>query len=348
MKDFRMIPSYPRLVRLAGAALLLLAAGCLQVETRVKVEEDGSATITERVRFSRRLLDLARMRKGGEDLEAYLGRERVLERVEQMGEGAKLVSHEIRDAEGGGRECVSVIKIPDLNNLRYVSPFLDRYRYPKHTVLEFSLTPCYESPHWGLWPGQMAVRVSPATSERAPRRPEGEEPPAPPTPAELQVFRDLKPVFRDVLQGFQVRLVVESYAPIGLARGYYYYRGQKSATRQYDLIDFSSEDLDRLGYEFLGNEEIMLELLRFQLAGDDLMATIEQHPNNPNVPVYHTRGIPPITFRPSRALFDRHFKGKRLMFDERRGGPRMADYDEVGLQEPVRENGPAEEDGRGR
>jgi hypothetical protein len=344
-----MIPLYPRLVRLSAAAVLVLAAaGCLQVETRVKVNEDGSATITERVRFSRRLLDLARMRKGGADLESYLGKAHVLGRVGQMGDGAKLVSHEIRNAEGGARECVSVIQIPDLNNLRYVSPFLDHYRYPKHTVLEFSLTPCYKSPHYGLWPGEMAVRVSPATSERAPRRPEGQEAPPPTTPAEHQVFRDLRPIFRDMLQGFKLRLVVESYAPIGMARGYYYYRGQRSATREYDLIDFSAEDLDRFGYDFLTNEEIMLELLRFQMAGDDLMATVKQHPNNPNVPVYHTHGIPPITFRPSRALFDRHFKGKQLMFDERRGGPRMADYDEIGLQERVRENGATEENGRGR
>jgi len=328
------MPVHPRLIRLSAAVLLLTVAGCFQIDTRVKVHEDGSATITERIRFSRRLLDLARMRKADKDLETYLGKERVLERVKQMGEGAELVSHEIRDAEQGARECVSVIKIPDLNNLRYVSPFLDNYHYPKHTMLKFSLTPCYESPHWGLWPGQMAVRVSPTTSERAPRRAEGEESPAPPTPVDLQVFRDLKPVFRDMLQGFKVRLVFESYAPIGLARGYYYYRGQKSATKQYDLIDFSSKDLDRLGYDFLGNEEIMLELLRFQLAGDNLMATIKQHPNNPNVPVYHTQGIPPIAFRPSRPLFDRHFKGKQLMFDERRGGPRPADYKEIGLQEP--------------
>jgi len=211
MKHSGMMPLRARFVRLSAAAVLVLAAaGCLQVDTRVKINEDGSATITERVRFSRRLLDLARMRKGGGDLESYLAKARVLERVGQMGDGAKLVSHKIRDAEGGAHKCLSVIHIPDLNNLRYVSPFLDHYRYPKHTVLEFSLTPCYQSPHYGLWPGEMAVRVSPATSERAPRRPEGHQAPPPPTPAELQVFRDLRPIFRDMLQGFKLRLVVES------------------------------------------------------------------------------------------------------------------------------------------
>ena len=45
-----------------GLMILVLAAagaGCLQIETRVKLNPDGSATVTERVLFTRRLLDLS-------------------------------------------------------------------------------------------------------------------------------------------------------------------------------------------------------------------------------------------------------------------------------------------------
>ncbi len=316
-----------RMLRLWVLPLLgLIGTGCLQVDTRVKVEMDGSATITERVRFSRRLLDLARMHKGGTSLEEHLSKPRVLARVKQMGKGAELVSHAVRHAEKGSRECVSVIKIPDLSDLRYVSPFLGQGNYPKHTVLTFKLRPCYKSPGYGLWPGQMYVAVSSGRSGDAPKGGTS------PTPADLQVFRDLQPVFGDMLEGFRLRLVVESYAPIGMARGYYYYRGQMAATKEYDLIDLSSKNLDKHGFAFIENEEIMLELLRFQLSGGDLMATIRQHPKNMTVPVYHPNGIPAITFRPSRALFERHFKGKTLLFDKRRGGPRTANYKEIGLQ----------------
>jgi len=153
------------------------------------------------------------------------------------------------------------------------------------------------------------------------------------SPADLQVYRDLRPVMRDMLQGLRVRLVFESYAPIGLARGYYYYRGQREATREYDLINFSWRDFDGSGNKFLDNEEIMLELLRFDLSGNDLMATIKQHPNNYTVPVYHPHGIPPITFRPSRTLFDRYFAGKEITFTrEQGGGTRMAKFEEIGLK----------------
>ena len=44
---------------LATGLLLLLAAGCLQIETHMKLHEDGSATITERLQFSKNLLDLS-------------------------------------------------------------------------------------------------------------------------------------------------------------------------------------------------------------------------------------------------------------------------------------------------
>jgi hypothetical protein len=321
---------------------LLLSAGCLQVDTRVKVNKDGSATVTERIQFSRRLLDLAEKQKAGKNLERFLSKEHILERVGQMGKGAKLVRHEVRDGEKGARECVSVIQIPDLSNLRYTSPFLASSDYPKHTVLAFSLRPILKSHwHYQYWAGRMAVHVGPATKGRPSR---GGAPAKPMTPAQLQVFRDLRPVFRDILQGFRVRLVVESYAPVYLARGYFRYRGERSATREYDLVDFSWKDFDRYGRDFLNNEEIMLELLRFQLSGGDLMATIKQHAANYSVPVYHPHGIPAIVFRPSRELFDRHFKGKKLDFGKQRGGTRMANWKEIGFQDIKSDTGSKKND----
>ena len=316
------------------AALVATGGGCLQIETRVRVEKDGGATVTERVRLSRRLLDLARMRKAVK-LEDCLKKQHVLKRVEKMGKGARLISHKISNAEMGSKECVSVIKIPDMNHLRYVSPFLGQHNYQEHTVLAFKLAPIIKSRSYGMWPGKMYVAVRPETSERG-KKTKGAPPP---TPRDLQVYRDLKPLFRDMLDGFRVRLIVESYARIGMARGYYHYRGEKSGTKQYDLIDFSWKDYDRYGRNFLDNEEIMLELLQFQMSGGDLMRTIKTHANDGTVPVYHPHGIPNITFRPSQRLFDRHFKGKKVFFGKRQGGPRMANYKEIGLQDEKTETG---------
>jgi len=299
----------------------------MQVETRVKLNPDGSATVTERVRFSKRLIDLAAENSQAESILKLLERKAVEERVKRMGKGAKLASHKVQKAAGDSRESISVIEFTNLNDLRYVSPFLSRHDYPKHTGLKFGFGPIMESRwHEDYQAGRMAVHIAPTSSGRAPRRPKNWKPPRGPSPLDLQVYRELHPMFRDMLKGCRIRVIFESYAPILVARGYYRFRGQRSGTRQYDLIDFSANDLDNHGAEFLGNEEIMLELLRMHVSGRNVVNATKGHGTNGSVPVYHPHGIPAIVFRPSRELFDRHFKGKTLKLSKRQGGPRKADF----------------------
>jgi hypothetical protein len=310
-----------------GAVCFLsgLTAGCLQVETRIKLNENGSVTVTERLQFSKRLIDLADKSKDAKSILALLEREAVEKRVKRMGEGAKLVSHKVREAEGSSRESISVITLPHINNLRYVSPYLAKYKYPKHPMLKCRMGPVYKSGWRGHRPGEVSVRFTPASGERPPRRPKDWKPPKGPTPLDTQVYRDLQPMFKDMLKGLKLRLVFESYAPLRFQH-YYRYRGARAGTREYDLIDFSAKDLDAYGGEFLANEEIMLELLRMRLGGGNITRTTKGHAGNLTLPVYHPHGTPEIWFRPSRHFFDKHFVGKTLHFTERQGGPRKADW----------------------
>lgn len=317
-----------RLSALCSIIALLSLVGCLQIETRVQIHEDASITVTERMQFSRRLIDLAAQSEDAAGVLAMLERKAVEARVEHMGEGAELVSHEIRDGEQGSKESVAVFTLPHINNFRYVSPYLARENYPNHTMLQCELFPVYEGRSGHRRAGVIGVRFTPVSSER--RR--GDDDTPAPTPQELQIYRDLQPVFQDMMQGLRLRLVFESYAPIRFGSIYYRYRGRGGDTKEYDLIDFSCEDLDRHGYEFLANEEIMIELLRRQFGGSNLTATTGQHGDNLTVPVFHPTGIPPVYFPPSRHLFDEHFEGRTLQFIQRRGGPRDADFDEIGYQ----------------
>jgi len=310
-------------------ALAALTTGCLQIETRIKLHENGSATITERVLFTRRLLDLSTKGGAAKDIQSLLGKKTVLARMKQMGKGIRLVSHQVRDAEKGARESVAVFTIPDIRDFKYVSPYLAKYNYPKHTVLACSLKPCYESTWYGRVAGQMIISFHPASGERPPRRPKDWKPPKPPSPRDHQVLRDLRPVFQDLLTDFKLKLTFESYAPIRF-RQYYRFRGMRAATHEYDLIDFSDTDMDQYGYQFLGNEEIMLELLRLRMAGANVAGCVKGHAGNLTVPVYHPGGIPEFYFRPSRKFFDTYFQGKTLKFDKRRGGPRLANFKQIG------------------
>ena len=323
--------------RTLGILIPLCACGCLEIETRIKLAEDGSATITERLRFSRSLLELSATDGAAKGIDALLTKPAALKRMKQMGKAVTLVRHEVRDAENGSRESVTVFKIRHVNDLTYVSPYLAARNYPKHTALRARLRPNYESKSYGQRAGLMALTFAPPTRE--PPRRQQDKPPKGPTPAEQQVLRDLRPIAVDLMKGLQLKLTFECYAPIRF-RHYYRYRSRLAGTNRYDLIDFTYKDMDKFGRPLLGNEEIMLELLAFRFGGANVVDHVSGHADNLTVPVYHPSGTPTIYFRPSRAMFDKHFAGKTLKFLRREGGPRRAKWEEIGYKgDAAKKNG---------
>jgi len=299
--------------------VLLSASGCLQVDTRIRLHEDGSATITEKLRFSKALLDLESTDDPALKLRPLLQKQAALDRLKHMGKGIRLVSHKVREAEKGSRESVAVFKIPDLNDFRYVSPFLAYADYPKNNVIRVRLYPLYKSESYVGTAGEMAVLFWPTKNPQRHHRPKkGERGPKRPSPVDLQVFRELRPVFRDVLREFKVRLTFESYAPIRTTG--FGLRGQKAGVNHVDMINVSDTDLDRYGSNFFENEEVMVDLIQLKWGSQNVVAHTRGFASNHTVPLFLCwgsrfapwRGSSGIFFRPSRALFDRHFQGKKL------------------------------------
>jgi hypothetical protein len=306
----------------------LLAAGCLQIDTHVKLNEDGSATITEKLRFSRRLLDLEDKADAKLKPSRFLTKAAVLERMKHMGKGIRLVSHKVVNVEKGAKESVAVYHIPDLNDLRYLSPFPSYADYAKNNTIRIRCYPLYKSESYVGGAGEMAVVFWPTKNPRREARPEkGKPAPKAPTPMELQTYRELRPVFRDILRDFKVRLRFESYAPIR-ATGFGH-RGRRAGVNYCDLIDFSDDDLDNHGGTFLENQEIMIDLLRWKLGSANVVNHTRGYAGNLTLPVYlpwgskHCpwRGSSGIFFKPSLPLFNRHFKGKKLDYSRWRANP---------------------------
>jgi len=131
-------PRIPGLILIALA--LLLAGGCFQLETLVKIHEDGSAIITERFQLSRRLLEFDNS-AAGSVLASELTKEAVLERMKLMGKGISLVSHEVRDGEGGGKESVSVFQMPDVSEFQYASPYVGLPGYSGQCMMKCQVAP---------------------------------------------------------------------------------------------------------------------------------------------------------------------------------------------------------------
>lgn len=302
---------------LAPGLLAVCAVGCLQLEVRVTVHEDGTAALRERLRFSRRLLDLAGEQEA--ELLRLLSRDAALERMQQMGAGVELVSHELRDADAASKESLAVYRIPDLNRFRYVSPWPAYPDFPANNAVQWKMVPLYKGrPYDQGNAGEMSVslhHLEPAKGE--PKLKEGEAPPKGPSPLALQVYRELGPVFRDALKGFELRLTFESFSPVGSGLGV---RSRRAAAKSMDILHFTDKNLDKWGGLFLENEEIMLDLVRWELGSQDVVTHVRDYVNNHTLPVFTPFGSRHmwwtggrnIHFPPSRKLFDEHFAGKKL------------------------------------
>jgi len=322
------------LVALALGAVWL--AGCIELKTHVRLHADGSATITERVRFSKQLLDLAS--KEGENLRLapLLEKKTALDRVKLMGEGAQLVSHKVTEVAGGAKESVTVYKIPNIGDLTYVSPFLGRAGYPHRA--RFTISPNLKNAYKGYRAGEMTVHIRAygvKESRPVPKRGRDAPVPKPPSPEAVQPYRELTPIFRDMLKDFHVRLIFECFAPLrsqeGIRGGVAWMSPLVCNVRKATIVDFDDKLMDKYGYRFIENEELMIDLLRWDLGSPTMQTHLRDWQSNTTLPVL--RSGMTLWFPPSKQLFDKYFVGKTLDYGEKGGGKRKANFNRIGFKE---------------
>lgn len=334
-----------KVLRISSMALALCAlAGCMQIETRVKLEADGSATIVERIRFSHRLLDMKLEGSPVADMNALLEKPQAEQRAKQFGEGCQLTSHEVK-AVRGGKEAVSIYKISDLNKFQYASPYLAYLDYAENNVIRFKLEPVYKSrPYAGAKAGQMSVSIAYQKAPKGLPAPEKDKPlPPGPAPVEQQVYRELIPAIRDMLDGFELRLTFEPYTHI--THSGLYLRNRQAKPREIDLLWFNDKHLGKYGDSFMNNEEVMLGLARLNFGDAEIADQVGGGASNDTLPVFHAYGSPfmrwspgsEIAFAPSRPLFDKLFEGKELNYNEWQEKPTdkkvKAEFEKIGAKE---------------
>lgn len=323
-----------RLSRTLGVlGFLALACGCLQVETHIVLHPDGSGTITERLNFSRKLLDLADNAEADLKLEPLLSKEGALERMKQMGKDIRLVSHETRDGAQASRESVAVYQIPNLADFTYVSPFVARDAQTKTPRLKTVIQPFMGNLASWTPAGRVCVDFQPQyvgksiASTNLPSR----------SPLSSQAYRDLRPIFQELMEGLEIKVDFETYAPIEEAfYGGIGWRDANVRTRRVDLIDFSaSRDLDAYGYPLMDNEEVMVDLLRGDLNSPWVADTVRDWSKNRTLSALHAGGG--IFFRPSKEYFQKFFEGKTLQYPQRGSFP--AKWEEIGWNPPAKKGG---------
>jgi hypothetical protein len=304
----------------------LLLSGCLQLETRIKLNEDGSAVVTERLKILRPLHEIeAGMGDGLETtLETMLSRERAQERAGAMGTGVTLADYRVESGLDGSRQALAVYDVEDLTDLTYVSPFLMRGEHM--AAMKISIQPQFHD-SWSQVAGILYLKFDHAETPAEPSARLKKLTTLEESPLVRQGYRDIAPIFRDLLRGFKVRVIFENYGEI-LGTGWHashLFRFERPT--EVDIINYSygGETGGKTGTHPLDDEEVVADLLKLLLA-------------QPNDPWCRRRGAflgkhmgRPwfrAVIRPSRPLFDKYFEGKELSFKRR--GKRMAEFEEIG------------------
>ena len=281
-------------------ALLLAATGCLQLELAIEMhEKDAGATITERLRFSELLLDLDR----ASGLARHLGRAGAQARMKQMGQGMELVSHDQKKLQDGSRESVSVYRIPDIDDLRLPNPFVQNN--PPAPMLRFRFNPVYKRVHSRDRVGDIHLSMVRAGTTGSAEPDDAGVIPAE-TPLDLQLYRDLQPVFANLMSDFEVKVTLMiPNQPGG--------RGRQSGDRTITLLHFNDKHMDRHAELFLHNEEAMLAMLQFNLNDAPITDHTKEFIRNRQVPVHRGRSnwqSTSFVIRPTTHLYGKYFAGR--------------------------------------
>jgi len=292
----RKSPKIPGLALVALAALL--SSGCLQLEMTVQMQEDGSATITERVRFTRKLMELDRANAADKQLARWLERNAAEERLKEMGKGVTLASHKVATLPDGSRESVAVYQIPDVEDLRLVNPLLQQASPAR--LMAFRFQPIYKVVNSYEALGELLLTLVPAGKGGA-----FEPDTSAVTPLDLQVYRELQPMFMDMMEDLEIRL--DLVATKNISHGHV--RGRSAGSKTITFMSFTDKDLDAYG----GNEELMLSLLQYKLNAENITDHTQNFAHNGTLPVFlgnKPYGAGLFRVKPTKRMFDKYFAGR--------------------------------------
>jgi hypothetical protein len=193
-----LIAKRPALFLFLAAALL--SSGCIKVRLTVQLNEDGSGKLVEDLVFGEKLVDASQRLKNVPTIEELTSDETIKKRLPHMGKGVSVVSKKVEKQPDGSVRMVVVYAFEDISNLRVASfPYGAGW---EETKIRFSLrssTDLLASHHLTV-DFERPGKASPSK-------------PPPLTELEAQQIRQLLPIFKDLLEGFELKLRLEVFEP---------------------------------------------------------------------------------------------------------------------------------------
>jgi len=301
--------------------LICLATGCMEIENRIVMQLDGGAIIKETILIHKELMDYTDD-SGRPIIMKYLEKPACEDRAKAFGKNTVLLTHVIKNLNDGVKSLEAEYKIADINDLYVINPYLSFTNYKEMGLAKFSFKPILKSSNGYGTAGNMALNIETEKPGVAQKRiGKGEPKVPPPSPSVLQKYRNWQPIFKDSMKNFRVSVIFECYASVYPNYGL---RERPSHPRKCEILSFSGGDYDNLGGLLLDNDEIMQELLRLKFWDYNLITASQDFESNLTVPVISDGGSPyqkygsggrVITFKPSKAIFDKHFAGKKIDYD---------------------------------
>lgn len=188
---------------LAVLAAALFSTGCIKIRLTVQLNEDGSGQVVEDIVFGEKLVDAAKRLKEAPSIEELTSDEQLNKRVAHMGKGVKLAGKKVERQTDGSVRLLATYAFEDINQLKLAPiPFGPGWE-DLHLAFNFEVVPNLDADHH--------LSITWRTAQGKERGNAGKPELPPLSEREAQQIRQLLPVFKDMLEGFELKLRLEVY-----------------------------------------------------------------------------------------------------------------------------------------
>ncbi len=181
----------------------LLSAGCIKIRLTVQLNEDGSGQVVEDIVFGEKIVDASKRLQGVPTIEELTSDEQLKKRAVHMGKGVKVAGRKVEKQTDGSLRLMATYAFEDINDLRLAPvPFGPGWE-DVHLAFKFDAVPNLNADY------HLAITFQTAKGKERGNVGKPEMPPL--SEREAQQIRQLLPVFKDMLEGFELRLNLEVY-----------------------------------------------------------------------------------------------------------------------------------------
>lgn len=181
----------------------LLSTGCVKIRLTVQLNEDGTGQVVEDMVFGEKLVDAGKRLKDAPTIEELTGDEHIKKRLANMGKGVKLASKKVEKQTDGSVRLIATYTFEDINELRLAPlPFGASWE-DAHLAFNLKADTSLAAQY------ALDIRFQSPQGKERPKQNKPELPPL--SEREAQQVRQLLPIFKDLLEGFELKLRLEVY-----------------------------------------------------------------------------------------------------------------------------------------